>query len=305
MAKAWSPHDRDGLHRFREFRIVTEKIHRKRTERTMSLDWPMQGDEQAGDEYVKYADVYDVLYGSREVDEEFYVDCARSVLGSKGELLEIGCGTGRLSQRLLREGYELTCVDASGHMLAQAKRALARYEGRVRIVQEDARTLSLGRRFRLALAPFAVVAHLLSNEDRYRAYRNVFEHLEPGGVFIFDDMPNWMAKPADGGALEERASGRCPTTGKPVRLLCNWVDVADQPYSLRYDFIDWLDGERILKRKVIRAVFRNIAVDEEIAILRDAGFGSIELLGGFDGRPLDRARPLSNERLIVFARRST
>jgi len=271
----------------------------------MSLDWPMPDDDQAGDEYVKYADVYDVLYGSREVDEAFYLGCARSELGPGGELLEIGCGTGRLSQRFLREGYELTCIDASAHMLAQARRALAKYEGRVRIVHEDARTLNLGRRFRLAMAPFAVVAHLLTNEDRYRAYRNVYEHLEPGGLFVFDDMPNWMAEPADGRSLEMHSSGRCPTTGHPVRLLCNSVDVADQPYSLRYDIIDWLDGERIVKRTVIRAVFRNIAMDEELAILRDAGFGAIELLGGFDGRPLDRTRPSSNERLIVLARRSS
>lgn len=277
----------------------------RKSERKMSVDWPMAEGDRANDEYVKYADVYDVLYGSREVDEAFYLECVRATLGPEGEVLEIGCGTGRLSQRLLRAGYRLTCIDASAHMLEQAKRTLAEFGDRVRIVHEDACSLRLGRRFKLALAPFAVVAHLLTNEDRHRAYRNVFEHLEPGGLFIFDDMPDWIAGPADGRTLEQRSTGRCPTTGLPVRLLCNMVDVAGQPYSLRYDFVDWLEGERVVKRTVIRAIFRNISPEEEVAILRDAGFGPIELLGGFDGRPLNRTEPQSNERFIVRARRAT
>src|SRR5258706_13741950 len=79
----------------------------------------------AGDEYVKYADIYDVLFDNISDDAEFYLRCASSFVAPGANVLELGTGTGRVAARFLRAGYRVTGVDASAEMLAHAERKLA------------------------------------------------------------------------------------------------------------------------------------------------------------------------------------
>ena len=269
---------------------------------TGDVDWPMRGYE-AGDEYVKYAAVYDVLFASLLDDEQLYVRAAAACLRPGEPLLEIGTGTGRLAERLLEAGHDVVGIDVSSAMLERAAEKLAPFGARYRAVQADVRALDLDRKFALAIVPYGTVAHLLADDDRRQAFRSVFEHLEPGGTFLFDDMPGWLAGKADSSKLELRRSGYDPVAKMPVRLLANTMDVAGEPLTVRYDFIDWLSGDEVKRRVVVRVVFRNIALDEEIALLRGAGFVDIEVLGSFDGRAFDRANLAANDRLILRCRR--
>lgn len=269
---------------------------------TSDVDWPMRG-YAAGDEYVKYAAVYDVLFAALLDDEQLYLRAAESCLRPGEPLLEIGTGTGRLAERLLHAGHDVVGADVSSAMLARAREKLASFGDRYRAVEVDVRAMSLGRKFGLAIVPYGTIAHLLTDEDRRQAFRCVFEHLEPGGTFLFDDMPGWLGGKADGSKLELRRTGFDPVANMPVRLLSNAMDAAGEPLTVRYDFIDWLVGDEVAKRVVVRVVFRNIALDEEIALLRGAGFEAIEVLGSFDGRPFDRSNLSANERLILRCRR--
>jgi ubiquinone/menaquinone biosynthesis C-methylase UbiE len=81
-----------------------------------------QGDEgrynpSLSDTLIDYdcvADVYD-LYVTSDLDIAFYVAEAAK---AQGKVLELMCGTGRVSVPLLEAGVDLTCVDASEGMLA-------------------------------------------------------------------------------------------------------------------------------------------------------------------------------------------
>jgi SAM-dependent methyltransferase len=266
------------------------------------VDWPIPDGLRGGEEYDRYAAVYDVLYADRRDDAEFYRRTAARLLPPGGTVLELGAGTGRVTEELLRDGYRVVAVEASAEMLARARRKLGDVAG-FEPVHAAMQHLRLDRRFQLAVAPYAVVAHLLTDEDRLAAYRSTCEHLEPGGTFVFDDLPSWLSGPSDGTRLEPHRAGVDPTSGLSVRLLANAFDVAGQPFTVRYEFVDWLSGDEVVKRVVIRAVFRNVSLDEELRLLRAAGFESVEVLGGFDGRPFDAARPEANERLVLVARR--
>ncbi len=260
--------------------------------------------EAAGsaDAYVRYAAVYDALFGELADDVAFYLGMAAKLSGPGGDVLELGTGTGRVAARFLQAGHGVVGLDASPEMLALARRKLGdhpRFEG----VHADVRSVRLDRTFGLAIAPYGMVAHLLTDEDRLAAFRTTREHLAPGGAFVFDDMPGWLAGPSDGTKLELRRTGRDPETGLTLRLLANCIDVAGQPLSVRYDLIDWLDGEQVARRRIIRVVFRNIALVEELRLLREAGFSRVDLLGDFDGRPFDHQRLADNRRLVVVAHR--
>jgi len=66
-------------------------------------------------DYDRVADVYD-LYVTSDLDVGFYIQEAGKV---RGKVLELMCGTGRVSIPLLEAGVDLTCVDASAGMLAR------------------------------------------------------------------------------------------------------------------------------------------------------------------------------------------
>lgn len=270
----------------------------------MNLDWPPRDEPEPGEEYASYAEVYDLLFDDLDKDVAFYLDAARKHLPPAGTILELGVGTGRQTRRLLEAGYDVVGIDPSEPMLRRAAERLASYAPRGRLVQANAQAMRLGRQFALAIAPYGMVAHLHDDQERLAVFRNVHEHLQPGGVFVFDDMPGWMAGASDGSKLDLYRTARDPATDMDVRLMTNMIDVAGNPLSVRYDFIDWLNATgEVARRIIVRVRFRNIALADEMALLRQAGFEQIELLGGFDGRPLKLDDLPTNTRLILSCRR--
>jgi 2-polyprenyl-3-methyl-5-hydroxy-6-metoxy-1,4-benzoquinol methylase len=68
--------------------------------------------------YDDWADIYDAVYADLTHDVDFYAAMARE---SGGPILELGCGTGRISLAIAREGVAVTGVDISPRMIAVAQ----------------------------------------------------------------------------------------------------------------------------------------------------------------------------------------
>jgi SAM-dependent methyltransferase len=258
-------------------------------------------DDDATEVYARYADVYDALFSELQDDLGFYLRLASA---KSGPILELGAGTGRVTERLLRAGYPVTGIDVSAAMLAHAAVRLAPFAPRFTSICGDVRAMRLPDRFPLAVAPYGMVAHLLTDADRLATFRAVRDHLEPGGVFAFDDRPSWLGEQADGTRLEHNRSGFDPIAKLPVRLLSNSVDFAGSSVSMRYDFIDWLEGGRVARRKIVRITFRNIPLDEELALLAEAGLSDVKIFADFDETPFDREHLTANKRVVVTCRRA-
>ena len=130
-----------------------------------------------------FARFYDVIYAQlRTIDRDFFL---RKIGESKGPVLEIGVGTGRLFVDALNAGADIYGVDISPAMLEQLKAKLDPKDHH-RICRQDARSLRLNRTFDLILAPARVFSHLLTINEQLRALEGVYAHLNPGGRFIFD-----------------------------------------------------------------------------------------------------------------------
>ena len=128
------------------------------------------------------AELYDALNRSR-ADLPFYLACARA---ARGPVLELCCGTGRITIPLAQAGIDVTGLDFTSSMLGRARQRARQAGLRIRFVLGDMRRASLGRRFNLVFIPFNSIQNTYPIADVERVLANVRRHLAPGGRFVFD-----------------------------------------------------------------------------------------------------------------------
>jgi SAM-dependent methyltransferase len=101
-------------------------------------------------------------------------------------ILELCCGTGRLTLPIAKDRYNITGVDYTSSMLEQAKIKASEEGLVVEFIEADIRTLDLPNKYDLVFIPFNSIHHLYTNEDLFKAFNVVKNHLKEGGLFLFD-----------------------------------------------------------------------------------------------------------------------
>ncbi len=102
-------------------------------------------------------------------------------------LMDLGCGTGRIAFGLEQLGFEnLIAVDFSSNMIEQAQYIAESLNSAVKFLQGDARQLSFGdAEFDGIIFGFNGLMQIPGNDSRFKAMREVYRILKPGGYFIF------------------------------------------------------------------------------------------------------------------------
>lgn len=119
-----------------------------------------------------------VMDTKHEGDIPFWIDIAATY----GDvILELGCGTGRVSVPLAKAGFDVTGLDISESMLSVAKTK----SPHVNWVQGDARKFDLNQQFSLILFPYNAMQHLYPDEIK-SCLRSVRQSLKPNGRFVID-----------------------------------------------------------------------------------------------------------------------
>jgi SAM-dependent methyltransferase len=137
-------------------------------------------------ELYELATLYDRIVRPRPC-EAFYRKPARDVGRGTRPVLELACGTGRLTIPSARDGHETVGLDTSPTML-EAARAKAESSGLgITFIRGDMRAFALHRHFGPIVVSCNSLAHLTTNEDLRACFRRVRDHLEPGGFFAFGD----------------------------------------------------------------------------------------------------------------------
>jgi SAM-dependent methyltransferase len=139
-------------------------------------------------------ELYDLLFPSVE---PFYLEQAPK---RGGRVLELGCGTGRLTVSIAQRGIDIVGVDLSDSMLAAARNKARAAGVEVPFIHADMRDLDLDGRFETILIPGNSLLHLLTNEELKQCLAGVRRHLAPGGQLAFDiskwDMSRYARDPA-------------------------------------------------------------------------------------------------------------
>ncbi len=141
-----------------------------------------EGTAYGTSDFIHSAKFYDQI-NRFDDDLPFYRDACRA---SRGPVLELCCGTGRLTVPLARAGIEITGLDRSESMLARAQEKAACAGVEIEFVCGDVVELDLGRTFGLIFIPFNSLQCVYTLADVKRLFAAVKSHLIPGGHFIFD-----------------------------------------------------------------------------------------------------------------------
>jgi SAM-dependent methyltransferase len=244
-----------------------------------------QGDESRYDlslsdtliDYDRVADVYD-LYVTADLDIEFYLAEADK---AQGKVLELMCGTGRVSIPLLEAGVDLTCVDASEGMLRRLEERLRERQLEAEVLRADVRHLGLGEEFDLALIPFHSFSELVSPRDQALALRAIHSCLKEGGRLICSlQNPAIRARSADG-AL--RLNGSFPSA--EGLLIISGFETFDEGSGVvsRTQFYEFFDASNELSAKRVLPMRFALIDRAQFAELADvAGFVVVALYGDYD-----------------------
>jgi SAM-dependent methyltransferase len=250
------------------------------------------------------ADYYDEspLVRARLGDVAFY----RDAVDEFGDpVLELGCGTGRITLALGEAGHRVTGLDISARMLERCshKRAAMRTEGRERVhlVQGDMTRFDLGEKFQLVIIPFRPMQHLLEVEDQMSCLESVRKHLgvdrrrtgERRGRLILDVFQTDAERMHDPAYQEEALVAEyAMPDGRRVRIMerVTAFHRAEQRNDVEMIFYvtDALGKqERLVFAWTLRYFFRF----EVEHLLARCGFRVRAVYGDFDRSPLGDGSP--------------
>lgn len=102
------------------------------------------------------------------------------------QILELCCGSGRLTIPLAKEGLNICGVDNSTSMLEHAKLKAKNEALEIDFIDADIRTLNLPHKYDLIFIPFNSIHHLYENQDLFDTLAVVQKHLKDDGLFILD-----------------------------------------------------------------------------------------------------------------------
>ncbi|WP_033956974.1 class I SAM-dependent methyltransferase [Psychroserpens jangbogonensis] len=129
------------------------------------------------------ANIYDGM-NTNLADLDFYKRWLPK--NKNARILELCCGTGRLTIPIAKDGYDISGVDNMPSMLEQAKTKASEGGLDVEFIEADIRTLNLPEKFDLIFIPFNSIHHLYKNDDLFKAFKAVNNHLKDGGLFLLD-----------------------------------------------------------------------------------------------------------------------
>ena len=248
-------------------------------------------DEATNDSYATWAADYD-LFGEIDTvnaEEQAFLDRTLHACGATS-VLDCACGTGQHLVMLSQLGYDVRGSDASEEMLAVCRANLQRRGIDVATRCCDYRALEAvwPQRFGAVVCLTQSLNHMLTHEDLVAALASMRRRIAPGGVLI----------------LTQGTTHRTLQSEYRFDLVVNNRDfsrVFARDIEEHFQTIHILDvfhseGRMDMQQHDIRI---RVLLDEEFRdLVREAGFASVSILGGYDGGPYDRTTSM---KLIVVA----
>ena len=128
----------------------------------------------------EYATYYDMLYRDKDygTEADYIAGLLRDAGVTGGNLIDVGCGTGKHLACMRQKGFSVSGVDMSEGMIERARENLG---GDTELMVADSMTFAFGRQFDAATSLFHVISYLTDTDDVISTFANISRHLIGGG----------------------------------------------------------------------------------------------------------------------------
>lgn len=138
--------------------------------------------------YQSFAQVYDLFMDNIDYDgwSTYLIGLLKEYGIGDGLVLELGCGTGSMTERLAKAGYDMIGSDISPDMLDMAMEKKEASGLDILYLLQDMREFELYGTVRAVVSICDSMNYILEEEELLQVFQLVNNYLDPGGIFIFD-----------------------------------------------------------------------------------------------------------------------
>lgn len=243
--------------------------------------------------YTAFAEVYDAFMDNIPYQE--WADYVHGLLLEyqicDGLVLELGCGTGNMTELLASMGYDMIGVDSSEDMLCAAMEKRERSGLDILYLLQDMREFELYGTVKAVVCVCDSINYITDYQDLVKVFRLVNNYLDPGGMFIFDLNTEYKYRELLGNETIAESREDCGFI---------WENEYDEGTRINeYDLTLFVREEgQLFRRYEETHVQRAYAVDQVKEALLEAG---MELAAVYDAFTRNEARR-DSERIYVIAR---
>lgn len=243
--------------------------------------------------YTGFAAVYDTFMDNIPYEEwcEYLTGLLRSFGVTDGLLLDLGCGTGSLTELLAKKGYDMIGVDYSEEMLELAMEKKAESGSDILYLCQDMREFELYGTVRAVVSICDCMNYITEPEELVTVFKLVNNYLDPGGIFIFDLNTEYKYG---------QVMGDCTIAEDREDSSFIWDNEYDPGERINiYDLSIFVREEGDLYRKYQETHYqRAYSLEEVRAALAGAG---MEFIAAYDAFTTEPPRE-DSERIYVIAR---
>jgi len=209
---------------------------------------------------------------------------------SGGSILELGCGTGRVTLELASAGHEVLGLDNDADTLAVLQRRLSESDlPNVAYRQADMTEFSLERTFPLIILPCNTYS-TLSAQQRLATLECVQKHLAAGGLYAASVLnPARVVELPESGEPELEETIAHPRSGQPVQVSSAWQRDQDK-FQVIWHYDHMLPDGKV-ERTTVTANHELASTEDYQHELQQAGFELKYVYGDFEGGSYDADSP--------------
>jgi SAM-dependent methyltransferase len=235
--------------------------------------------------------IYDQGMSDWPGEIDFYLKLADRAQRKGQAVLDLACGTGRVTLPLAKTGVRVVGLDLAADMLAIARQK-AQGLPNLRWVQGNIRSFELGEKFGLVIIPVHSFQFMLTPQDQMDCLECIRRHMLPGGLLVLHvnhDMLSWLDEcraekdpPFEFGAIRTH-----PQTGAQIRTQSRWLYRHSTQTATLYKVWEELGEEEVvLQRQELEPMSMHVVFRFEMEhLLARAGLRVFNLYGDFEEHP--------------------
>lgn len=247
--------------------------------------------------YTSFASVYDTFMDNVPYEDwsKYLHDLLVGHGVTEGIILDLGCGTGNITELLASFGYDMIGIDNSQEMLQLAMEKPTKEKHSILYLEQDMREFELYGTVNAVVSICDSLNYITQEEELLEVFSLVNNYLDPGGLFIFDLNTWYKYSQLMGQETFAETRDNCSFIWE------NYFDAEDavNEYQLTL-FVE--DEETNLYQKLEEIHYQKAYHLEQIKVLIEQA--GLEFITAYDAFTQEDVKPES-ERIYVVARECT